>query len=274
MPNSLLWIGLVAVWLFVLVPMLVTKRPRIRQTTDAALATRVLHRGDDEPITPRGPAAGHRSDPHWRPSRDRTHRHPAEDRMNTERDDRPELDTHEDDYHDEAASDRSPQRARGPQRRGRGGFDPHADAVASAARYEFRQRVVLGLLIAAIMTAALALIVSSMMWLLAGLATAVLVGYLFYLRRQVRLEQEIRRRRLARLQRSRSGWGGDDGHYEVPQRLRRPGAVVLEVDDEDPEFEHLDRYEDDYAIDPGYGVRPGDDLDHPDDYLVPRAAGE
>ncbi len=40
MPNSLLWIGLVAVWLFVLVPMLVTKRPRIRQTTDAALATR------------------------------------------------------------------------------------------------------------------------------------------------------------------------------------------------------------------------------------------
>ena len=74
MPNSLLWIGLVAVWLFVLVPMLVTKRPRIRQTTDAALATRVLHRGDDEPITPRGPAAGHRSDPHWRPSRDRTHR--------------------------------------------------------------------------------------------------------------------------------------------------------------------------------------------------------
>ena len=273
MPNSLLWIGLVAVWLFVLVPMLVTKRPRIRQTTDAALATRVLHRGDDEPITPRGPAAGHRSDPHWRPSRDRTHRYPAEDRMNTELDDRPGLDSDETDSHDDAAPEGSPRRAHAPHRRGRGGFDPHADAVASAARYEFRQRAVLGLLIAAIMTAALALIVSSVMWSLAALATAALVGYLFYLRRQVRLEQEIRRRRLARLQRSRGGTRGD-GHRDVPQRLRRPGAVVLEVDDEDPEFEHLDRFEDDYAIDHGYDVRADDGHADPDDYVVPRAAGE
>ncbi|MGB2949087.1 MAG: hypothetical protein WBB99_09210, partial [Rhodococcus sp. (in: high G+C Gram-positive bacteria)] len=28
----------------------------------------------------------------------------------------------------------------------------------------------------------------------------------------------------------------------VPQRLRRPGAVVLEIDDEDPEFDHLYHY--------------------------------
>ena len=26
----------------------------------------------------------------------------------------------------------------------------------------------------------------------------------------------------------------------VPTRQRRPGAAVLEIDDEDPEFEHLD----------------------------------
>ncbi|WP_371053616.1 divisome protein SepX/GlpR [Rhodococcus gordoniae] len=273
MPNSLLWIGLVAVWLFVLVPMLVTKRPRIRQTTDAALATRVLHRGDDEPIAPRGPAAGHRSDPHWRPSRDRTHRTPAEDRMNTDLDDRPEIDSDETDLHDDAAPECEPVRAHAPQRRGRGGFDPHADAVASAARYEFRQRAVLGLLIAAIMTSALALIVSSLMWWPAGLVAVALVGYLFYLRRQVRLEQEIRRRRLARLQRSRAGGARGDHHY-VPQRLRRPGAVVLEVDDEDPEFEHLDRYEDDYGIDHVYDVRASDGYDEPGDYVVPRAVGE
>jgi len=32
-----------------------------------------------------------------------------------------------------------------------------------------------------------------------------------------------------------------DSEYEVvPSRLRRPGAVVLEIDDEDPIFEHLD----------------------------------
>lgn len=34
MPSSFVWIGLVAVWLFVLVPMLVNKRPRIRQTSE------------------------------------------------------------------------------------------------------------------------------------------------------------------------------------------------------------------------------------------------
>ena len=145
-------------------------------------------------------------------------------------------------------------------------------AVASAARYEFRQRTVLGLLIAAIMTAALAIIVSSAMWWLAGLAVTALVGYLFYLRRQVRLEQEIRRRRLARLQRSRAGEAHDGS--EVPGRLRRPGAVVLEADDEDPEFEHLDRYEDDYGSDHGYDVRAHGGYDEPDEYVVPRAAGE
>ncbi len=255
MPNSLLWIGLVAVWLFVLVPMLVTKRPRIRQTTDAALATRVLHRGDDEPLAPRGPATGHRTDPHWRPSRERTHRY-AEDRMSTQIDDHPEADIgiESDEYPPE--SDAPP-----PRRRGRGGFDPQADAEASAARYEIRQRSVLGLLIAAIMTAALALIVSPIMWWLCGLASVGLVGYLFYLRSQVRLEQEIRRRRLARMHRSRRE-GRDE--YRDGVELYRPGAMVVDLDDEDPAFEHLDRYDDYYYAD-GY--------DEPDDY-IPRAAGE
>ncbi|MEV4633191.1 gephyrin-like molybdotransferase receptor GlpR [Rhodococcus coprophilus] len=305
MPNSLLWIGLVAVWLFVLVPMLVTKRPRIRQTTDAALATRVLHRGDDEPIAPRGPAAGHRSDPHWRPSRDRTQGHPAEDRMDTDLEDRPDLDSHDDfDSDHELAHDHRPQRATArefvPQRRGRGGFDPHADAVASAQRYDARQRTVLALLIAAILTAALALIVSSVMWWICGAATAALVGYLFYLRRQVQLEQEIRRRRLARLQRSRLGVESrtDEELRLVPERLRRRGAVVLEIDDEDPDFDHLGYYVDESGyIDPGYeepryGARDYDDRSYEDrayddraydergrdepprDYMVPRAAGQ
>lgn len=50
--------------------------------------------------------------------------------------------------------------------------------------------------------------------------------------------------------------------------------MVLEVDDEDPEFEHLDRYEDDYGIDHGYDVRASDGGDEPGDYVVPRAVGE
>ncbi|MGV9747828.1 divisome protein SepX/GlpR [Rhodococcus zopfii] len=271
MPNSLLWIGLVAVWLFVLVPMLVTKRPRIRQTTDAALATRVLHRGDDDPITPRGPAAGHRSDPNWRPSRDRRRAplaagrvdRPAEDSMDTQElvdlDERPP----------EEATHRAA-REYVPERRGRGGFDPHADAVARAARYEFRQRAVLGLLFAAIMTAALALIVSSTLWWLCVPATGVLIGYLFYLRRQVQLEQEIRRRRMARLARSRLGVESrsDEELRLIPSRLRRPGAIVLEVDDEDPVFDHLDTYEDESDV-----YEPHDSPE-PSDYEVRRASGE
>ena len=53
MPNSILWIGLVVLWLFVLFPLLADRHPRIRQTTDVALATRVLFRGGSKPPRPR-----------------------------------------------------------------------------------------------------------------------------------------------------------------------------------------------------------------------------
>ncbi|HEY5857831.1 MAG TPA: hypothetical protein VIW24_28285, partial [Aldersonia sp.] len=66
--------------------------------------------------------------------------------------------------------------------------------------------------------------------------------YLAYLRRQVRMEEEIRRRRMARLTRSRLGVESttDDELRLIPSRLRRRGAKVVEVDDEDPAFEHLE----------------------------------
>ena len=66
--------------------------------------------------------------------------------------------------------------------------------------------------------------------------------YLSYLRRQTRIEEKVRRRRTQRMARARVGVENTyDREYEmVPSRLRRPGAVVLEIDDEDPIFEHLD----------------------------------
>ncbi len=161
MPSSFVWIGLVAVWLFVLVPMLVNKRPRIRQTSDAALATRVLHRGDSNPVQ-RGPAAGHRSDPNWQPEPVRSS-YDAEDQM----------DTHaEDDY----AGGRAPVGEFVPVRRGRGGFDPEADAIAREARYAFRQRTLLGLAFVAILSGALALIISPMVWWLFALTVCASAG--------------------------------------------------------------------------------------------------
>ena len=80
------------------------------------------------------------------------------------------------------------------------------------------------------------------------LFTVTLVGvsvYMFYLRRQVRIEEDIRRRRMTRLMRSRLGVesSSDPELSLTPERLRRPGRVVLEVDDEDPEFDHLDHYD-------------------------------
>src|SRR3954447_570464 len=69
-PQSLLWISLVVLWLFVLVPMLISKRDAVRRTSDVALATRVLNTGRGARLLRRrgGPATGHRSDPDWQPS--------------------------------------------------------------------------------------------------------------------------------------------------------------------------------------------------------------
>src|SRR5438270_8621286 len=89
-PQSLLWISLVVLWLFVLVPMLISKRDAVRRTSDVALATRVLNGGAGSRLLKRsGPAAGHRSDPHWKPEED-----PAEDELAE-----PEQDQHDEDEH-------------------------------------------------------------------------------------------------------------------------------------------------------------------------------
>jgi hypothetical protein len=259
MPNSIIWIGLVAIWVFVLLPMMMSKRPRIMQTSDIALATRVLHRGGTKKPT-RGPASGHASDPDWRPEYDERVSAPAgvvfghaasnispAGRGATDIQAEDQMDTHAETDTDTDTRDRYDEDDRKyvPNRRGRGGFDPEADAIARAARYSFRQRAVLGLIFAAITTAALAVIIAPVLWWACGLSVLALAAYMYYLRRQVQIEQEIRRRRMTRMGRSRLGVESrtDEELELVPQRLRRPGAVVLEVDDEDPEFDHLDHYE-------------------------------
>ena len=79
-------------------------------------------------------------------------------------------------------------------------------------------------------------------WYVCGGTGAVTLLYLGYLRRQTRIEERVRRRRVQRAARSRLGVENtEDRDLDlVPSRLRRPGAVVLEIDDEDPVFEHLD----------------------------------
>ncbi|MEU2125645.1 divisome protein SepX/GlpR [Nocardia niwae] len=343
MPNSILWIGLVVLWVFVLFPILADRHPRIRRTTDAALATRVLHRGGGKRRLRKGPAAGHETDPNWRPRgrhdgrrvpREYSHSDDAEDRMTTPADE-PVTETDEenlpeaddaaasdiadaetddvevdDDYspaapdedetdadeavevaakveaetdddgvgahHPEPIAARIPP-ARStvpavvdyddyddydemhsaepdfvPNRRGRGGFDPEADAIARAARYTFRQRAVLGLMLSAILSGALAFVFTPLLWWACGLAATVLVTYLAYLRKQVRMEEEIRRRRAARLNRGQQSEAEPHGRRtraprgtmdrDTARALRRRSTLV-ESDDEDPAFAHLDPFD-------------------------------
>ncbi len=121
-------------------------------------------------------------------------------------------------------------------------FDTKTAAAVSARKYAFRKRVLMVTAVVLVGSATAAFEVSPSAWWVCGSATGVTVLYLAYLRRQTRIEEKVRRRRMQRMARARLGVeNAHDREYDVvPSRLRRPGAVVLEIDDEDPIFEHLD----------------------------------
>ena len=318
-PQSLLWISLVVLWLFVLVPMLISKRDAVRRTSDVALATRVLNSGAAARLLRRaGPAAGHRSNPDWQPEQDE-YEDDLDDDVDDESDDtdaddvdadvvasdsaaatllsaeeQPEPvaeveaadgedtdaeleteDTDPDAFDDDDADqyeyvdDTSgiPVAEESPAtvthafvRRHR--YDSNTAATVSARKYVFRKRVLMIMALTLVGSAASAFLLTPSAWWFCGSIGAVTVVYLGYLRRQTRIEERVQRRRMQRMARSRLGVENayDRDFDVVPSRLRRPGAVVLEIDDEDPVFEHLDYAP--YARDYGW---------HRD---LPRAAGQ
>ena len=140
------------------------------------------------------------------------------------------------------------------RRRGRGAYDPMADRQAAEQRAHARQRTALILVGLSVVAVVLALLTVPAVWWFAGGSVLLLAAYLTYLRRQVKLEESLRRRRIERLRRARLGVESreDDELSIVPPRLRRPGAVVLEIDDEDPAFDVLDTYREDLDTDPGH----------------------
>lgn len=322
-PQSLLWISLVVLWLFVLVPMLISKRDAVRRTSDVALATRVLNSGRGARLLRRtGPATGHRSDPDWRPSDRDLDEDLGDDYEDAETEPgrtvvvAAAVDDAEPDYLDvdiveedsgalpignmvdadapaepvqPADEEESPRQADGPEeepavddevaaqaveedgladeyeyvddssgleapsetdlkladsmtaaRRRR--HESKTAAAVSARKYLFRKRALSVLAVLLLFTAGAAFLVSPSMWWACGSVGAVALLYLAYLRRQTRIEERLRRRRAQRMMRSRLGVEStEDQELDVvPSRLRRPGSVVLEIDDEDPVFEHLD----------------------------------
>jgi len=330
-PQSLLWISLVVLWLFVLVPMLVSKRDAVRRTSDVALATRVLNSATAARLIKRGgPAAGHRSDPDWQPEEDE-HDDDLDDVHDETEDASPshvvtvsaaalvedaapdnlefdvvdpdsealpvsasaaiddetaeDTDTEVDlavEYDDEgeAFDDDADQYeyiddtsgipiGEEPPRTAAGAFDRRhrydADKAAAvvARKYAARKRVLMVMALTLVLSAAAAFLLTSSAWWFFGIASVWTVLYLGYLRRQTRIEERVRRRRMQRMARSQLGVENTyDREYDVvPSRLRRPGAVVLEIDDEDPIFEHLD-----YAP---YAAR-----DYDWDRVLPRAVGQ
>lgn len=126
------------------------------------------------------------------------------------------------------------------RRLGRGGWDPVKEKEASATRYQRRQRTLIGLAVAVVATVALGIVVGGWTWWLAAIAGVITVVYLVALRSQVRREQELLRQRVYHLRRARLGVRHADNPAEtLPRNLRRPGALVLEIDDESPDFDFL-----------------------------------
>lgn len=313
-PQSLLWISLVVLWLFVLVPMLISKRDAVRRTSDVALATRVLNTGRGARLLRRGrPAAGHRSDPDWQPSDENldddldeeSHEESSERSVvraavvETEVDTEPdyldvdvvdedsgalpigesdavaeepesqtdelpldfgevaETDEPEEEYEPdgtedeyeyvddssglEAPSDTDLQMADSLSAARRRRYESRS-ATIDARKYKFRRRMLTVLSVLVVGSAAAAFTVTPTLWWACGAIGVVAVLYLGYLRRQTRIEERLRRRRAHRMARARLGVENTDDHEfdVVPSRLRRPGSAVLEIDDEDPIFEHLD----------------------------------
>ena len=331
-PQSLLWISLVVLWLFVLVPMLISKRDAVRRTSDVALATRVLNDSRARLLRRKAPAAGHASDPDWRPSDEDLDEDlgdlgdlddPAEvaparrsvvrvAAVDIEKDEDPgylDVDVIEDasgalpvgasaragteaesqtdelaldfgDTADEQPAAKEPEEPEEPKQGREPGLDGSDDeyeyvadssgleapsdtelqladslsaarkrryesktgAAVSARKYKFRKRMLTVMAVLVVAAVAAAYTLSPVMWWVSAVVSAVTLFYLGYLRRQTRIEERLRRRRAQRMARSRLGVENtDDREFDVvPSRLRRPGSVVLEIDDEDPIFEHLD----------------------------------
>lgn len=296
MPSSLIFVGLVVLWLLILVPTVARRQQEVARLSPALLSGRVLerparHRHPEVLVTQRsgpttvGELAEARDDvPAPRERSDEADQYAYDDvedteiddegrvrgpggadhddhddhlvghdddaepddrvRSDRERDPRPD-DDHEpagpvdaDDEHgtdadgldevDEEGWSRPPAR----YRPGRGGFDPEAAAAAAHAKYAFRQRVVLGLLVLLLAAGAAALLVSTVFWWVTGVVGAGLVGYLTYLRRQVRIEEGIRARRAARLAGTRQSPAADDPELDEWAHRGRDASAEERADDE------------------------------------------
>lgn len=160
-------------------------------------------------------------------------------------------------------------------RRGRGVYDPVASARLARERQNRRKKVLLVLLALCALSFGASLALGGGVWLTFVAMVAFTAFYLVILRRQAIEERELRHRRLVRMRRARLGVRNtEDDELGVPDRLIRPGAVILETDENDPAFSNLE-----YADGSNFFDLPSQDTDAnapsatdaDDEYIDPRS---
>ncbi|WP_031467381.1 divisome protein SepX/GlpR [Sciscionella sediminilitoris] len=263
MPSSLLVGALVLAWLVVLVPMIARKRQVVARTAESALAARVVQRtaGSDaaaeETQVPEAENLSVADDESTAelplPEEREQEQPPAEFEQSAdelaEEDERADYYEADEDteLEDELPPSEEDDYVTRPYRPGRGGYNAEAAELAAAAKYALRRKIVFGLLIAIAASVILAIAIAPIIYWATGALGVTLVGYLTYLRRQVRIENDIRARRAAR-QRPAQHVEEEQPEQEPAPEVRHhtptltvhPGATVVDHDDEDPAFAELD----------------------------------
>lgn len=147
-------------------------------------------------------------------------------------------------------------------RRGRGGYDPERERNTAATRFQRRQRTLLGLTIACVITFVIAFVAGGWTWVLPAVAVGLTAWFMIALRKVVLKERALKERRLRQLRRARMGVATAEAHLR--DRHQRAGSVVLDLDDESPDFDTLpsarfasthNDTDDGYGNFPSYGAR-------------------
>lgn len=128
------------------------------------------------------------------------------------------------------------------RRRGRGGYDPVAAEAAAQKRYKRRRVIFLVLAVLLIPMIAAAAVLGGLVWIAPAAWCGVIAFYLAALRSQVRLEKELRQRRLAQMRRARAQ-RAKYGHREEEETAApsfHGQYSLVDVDDGDPLFDHLE----------------------------------
>ena len=129
------------------------------------------------------------------------------------------------------------------RRRGRGGYDPEVDAAVAMSRYQRRQRTLATLVGVVLISVVVGFVFGGWFWTSLVISATLTVLYLYALRRHVRAESALRTQRIRHMRRARLGVrNAVDEKLGIPERLRRPGAIVIELDDESPDFVNLDTF--------------------------------